>query len=160
MRSRKYLFGVLLCALLLGPTGCGSSDKETSQSATPITDGSAVSAPTGAESATYTTVDVQTTYERLNAGEGAQLVDVREPEEWATTGVGPGSVLIPLAQVESRAPAELAADKPVYVICNSGNRSRVAADTLLRLGYAEVYNVDGGIQAWLRAGLPVETYKP
>ncbi len=75
-------------------------------------------------------------------------------------GRPPGAVLIPLGEVEARAPAELAADKPVYVICNSGNRSRTASDTLIRLGFTEVYNVDGGIQAWLKAGLPVETYEP
>ncbi|MCZ7538689.1 MAG: rhodanese-like domain-containing protein [Anaerolineae bacterium] len=46
------------------------------------------------------------------------------------------------------------------MICNSGNRSRVAAEALIRLGYSQVYNVDGGIQAWRKAGLPVEPYKP
>jgi rhodanese-related sulfurtransferase len=96
----------------------------------------------------------------LSANHEAQLIDVREPTEWAATGVPPGAVLIPLAEVEGRAPAELVSDRPVYVICKSGTRSRQAAETLIRLGFTEVYNVDGGIQAWLQAGLPVETYKP
>ena len=61
---------------------------------------------------------------------------------------------------KSRAPAELAADRPVYVICRSGNRSRTASETLIRLGYSEVYNVEGGINAWLDAGLPVVPYQP
>jgi rhodanese-related sulfurtransferase len=113
-----------------------------------------------AESITYVTVDVEETFEQLNANDEAQIVDVREPNEWATTGVPPGAVLIPLGQLEQRAPQELVKDKPVYVICNSGNRSRTGASILIKLGYAEVYNVDGGIQAWLREGLPVESYKP
>jgi rhodanese-related sulfurtransferase len=89
-----------------------------------------------------------------------QLADVREPSEWAATGVPPGAILIPLGQIEQRAPAELAKNRPVYVICNSGNRSRTAAEILARLGFSEVYNVDGGIKARLAAGLPVEAYKP
>jgi rhodanese-related sulfurtransferase len=112
------------------------------------------------ETRTYETVDVQTAYERLGASPEARLVDVREPAEWAATGVPPGALLIPLAEVERRAPAELVRDKPVYLICKSGTRSRLAAETLIRLGFTEVYNVDGGIQAWLQAGLPIETYEP
>jgi rhodanese-related sulfurtransferase len=46
------------------------------------------------------------------------------------------------------------------VICRSGNRSRTGSDILVGLGYTQVYNVDGGITAWLDAGLPVETYTP
>ena len=60
----------------------------------------------------------------------------------------------------AQAPAELAADQPVYVICRTGNRSQTASETLVGLGYTQVYNVDGGITAWLDAGLPVETYTP
>jgi rhodanese-related sulfurtransferase len=113
-----------------------------------------------ARPASYVTVDVQETFKQLNANDKAQIVDVRETSEWATTGVPPGAVLIPLGQLEQRASKELAKDGPVYVICNSGNRSRTGASTLIKLGYAEVFNVEGGIQAWLRAGLPVESYQP
>ena len=109
---------------------------------------------------TYVTVEVQQAFDALSADKDAQIVDVREPDEWATTGVPVGAVLIPLGQLEQRAPTELAKDKPVYVICNSGNRSRTGSDILIKLGYAEVYNVAGGIQAWLKAGLAVEAYKP
>ncbi len=70
-----------------------------------------------------------------------------------------GAALIPLGDLESRA-AELAADSPIYVICRSGNRSRTASDILIGLGFAQVYNVDGGVTAWLEAGLPMEPYQP
>jgi rhodanese-related sulfurtransferase len=69
-------------------------------------------------------------------------------------------VLIPLGDLESQAASKLAADRPVYVICRSGNRSRTASDILVGLGFTKVYNVDGGVIAWLDAGLPVETYQP
>ena len=148
MRTRLSLLSLLTCVLVLGSIACGSSGQE------------AVSTSAPSETGTYTTVDVQTAYDQLSAGDGAQLVDVREPSEWAATGVPPGALLIPLVEVEQRAPAELAMDRPVYVLCNTGNRSRTAADTLVRLGYTQVYNVQGGIRAWIRAGLPVEAYQP
>lgn len=109
---------------------------------------------------TYVMVDVLQADEALRTNEGAQIVDVREPREWAATGVPAGAVLIPLGQLEQRAAQELAKDRPVCVICNSGNRSRTGSEILLKLGYAQVFNVAGGIQAWLKAGLPVEPYVP
>ncbi len=150
MRAR---FGVLTLAaaiLMLGLAASGCSSVET---ASPDGTGAATTA-------TYETVDVQTASDALSSNGDAQLLDVREPVEWAETGVAPEAVLIPLGEVESQAPAELAADQPVYVICRSGNRSRTASEMLVGLGFAQVYNVDGGITAWLDAGLPVETYAP
>jgi len=111
-----------------------------------------------AEKRTFETVDVLTAYARLSADPGAQLIDVREPAEWAETGVPQGAVLMPLGDVEERAPAVLARDRAVYVLCKMGVRSQKAAETLIRLGLTEVYNVDEGILAWLSTGLPVETY--
>jgi rhodanese-related sulfurtransferase len=105
-------------------------------------------------------VDVETASEALSADAEAQIVDVREPEEWAETGVPEGAVLIPLGDLESRAAAELSADAPVYVICRSGNRSQTGSDILVGLGFTEVYNVDGGFNAWSAAGLPAEAYQP
>ena len=140
---------LLLLATAMAATGCS-----TDQAASP----SGTDAP--AEAAGYATVDVRTAHDALSSNEDAQIVDVREPEEWAETGVPQGAVLIPLAEVESRAPAELDADSPVYVICRSGNRSRTASDILIGLGFTAVYNVDGGVTAWLDAGLPAETYQP
>jgi rhodanese-related sulfurtransferase len=144
MRTRSGLLG-LAVVLLLAVTVAGCSSQET--------------ASTG-ETATYETVDVQAAYDALSSDAAGQLVDVREPSEWAETGVPEGAVLIPLGDVESRAAAELSPERPVYVICRSGNRSRTASETLVGLGYTQVYNVDGGVNAWLAAGLPVEAYAP
>jgi rhodanese-related sulfurtransferase len=140
---------LLLLAAALAAAGC-SSDETASPAGT--------SPP--AEAGGYSTVDVQTAYDAVSSDQSAQLLDVREPEEWAETGVPEGAVLIPLAEVASRAPSELDAGSPVYVICRSGNRSRTASDTLVQLGFGQVYNVDGGVTAWLDAGLPVEAYQP
>ena len=160
MRTRWFLLGTLAMILLLGLVACGGSDKDNPAPAPTATSVKIASAQTPANPVTYVTLNVRAAYEQFRASEGAQFVDVREPDEWAATGVPPGARLIPLGQFERRAPAELAKDRPVYVICNSGNRSRVAAEALIWLGYGQVYNVDGGIQAWLKAGLPVEPYRP
>ena len=152
MRARYFLPTLAVVILLLALAAAGCSSQETGSSAGTET--------AGADGSSWVTVDVQTASEALSSNGEAQIVDVREPEEWAETGVPQGAVLIPLGDLESRAAAELAADGPVYVICRSGNRSQTGSDILVGLGFSEVYNVDGGITAWLAAGLPVETYQP
>jgi rhodanese-related sulfurtransferase len=102
-------------------------------------------------------VDVRQAYENLSADKLAQVVDVREPNEWAETGVLPRALLIPLGQIELRA-AEIAKGRPVYTICRSGNRSMTAAKKLAKLGYTDVKSIDGGMRAWVAAGLPVKVY--
>jgi len=150
MRARLAVLTLVVAILALGLVAAGCSSEETT-----------TSGGTGAATtATYETVDVQTAYDALSADENAQLVDVREPDEWAETGVGPEAVLIPLGDVEAQAPSELTADQPVYVICRTGNRSQTASEILVGLGFTQVYNVDGGITAWVDAGLPVEAYAP
>jgi len=159
MRAR-YLLPVLAVVVLMlafAAAGCAGEDAP----APSATDTPATTAPAaGDEGSGYITVDVETAHQALTSDEDVQLVDVREPAEWAETGVPQGAALIPLGDLEARAAAELAADGPVYVICRSGNRSRTGSDILVGLGFSEVYNVDGGFIAWLDAGLPVETYRP
>lgn len=158
MRAR-LLLPILAVVILILALAAGCSSQQTGSSTGAVAPTSVESAPAG-EGSGWVTVDVETAYEALSSNEGAQLVDVREPEEWAETGVPQGAGLVPLADLESRAASELAADRPVYVICRSGNRSQTGSDILVGLGFAEVYNVDGGINAWLAAGLPVDTYQP
>ncbi len=159
MRARLLPLSMAVVILLLAPVAAGCSGQEAASSGETSAPAAGESSP-GADPAAYVTVDVQAAYEALSSDQAAQLLDVREPEEWAETGVPQGAVLIPLAEVESRATAELAKDDPVYVICRSGNRSQVASEALVGLGYTQVYNVAGGVTAWVQAGLPVETYAP
>jgi rhodanese-related sulfurtransferase len=159
MRARFLLPILAVVILMLALAAAGCSSQETGSSPGTEAPATMESAP-GDGGSGYETVDVQTAYEALSSGGEAQLVDVREPDEWAETGVPQAAVLIPLGDLESRAASELAADRPVYVICRSGNRSRTGSDILVGLGFAEAYSVDGGVTAWLDAGLPVETYQP
>ena len=79
------------------------------------------------------------------------LIDVREPEEYAESSI-PGSHLIPLAEFSYEAlPIK---NKPIVIHCRSGKRSEFACQNLLKSHPdLEVYNLDGGIIAWLEAGL-------
>ena len=84
--------------------------------------------------------------------DGAFVVDVREPGEYVGGHV-PGATLVPMGQLPSRLP-ELPQDKPIYVICASGNRSLSMTSFLIRAGH-EAYSVTGGTGAWARAGHPI-----
>ena len=93
-------------------------------------------------------------------GEGATLIDCREPDEHAE-GHAAGAPLIPHMSVFQRADeVEQAAggkDKPVMFICKSGQRSAVASEFAAAAGFTDLYNVEGGTDAWREAGLPMET---
>jgi len=84
--------------------------------------------------------------------DGAFVVDVREPFEYVGGHV-PGAWLVPVGELPSRL-RELPRDERVYVICASGNRSRVMTDELLNAGF-DAWSVAGGTSEWARTGQPV-----
>ena len=86
------------------------------------------------------------------------IVDVREVNEFASERIA-GSVLIPLSQFPDRH-AELPKDRPLVMQCHSGSRSSSATMFLLQRGWTDVRNLEGGIAAWMRDGLPVRTGPP
>ncbi len=82
------------------------------------------------------------------------LLDVRTPEEYRQAHLK-GATLIPLADLDRRA-GELPKNRTLLVYCAVGSRSRIAAGTLARRGYREVYNMSDGIVGWYRNGFPLE----
>lgn len=100
---------------------------------------------------TVTTLEATQLINRKNA----QVVDTRSPEEFGR-GSLPSAKNIPLASVAQRA-GELKKDRPVILVCNTGNTARRAAATLRACGFTEVYVLGGGIAAWKDAGLPVRS---
>jgi len=86
----------------------------------------------------------------------AVLLDVRETNEF-TGGKLPNAVHIPMSQLASRG-SELAklTTRPVVVYCALGRRSRGAGDVLAKLGFADIYMLQGGLKAWKDAGLPLD----
>jgi rhodanese-related sulfurtransferase len=83
---------------------------------------------------------------RLAAGESLDVVDVREPHEWAIARIA-GAKLIPLAALETRL-SELAQDREIVVHCKMGARSAQAVRKLRAAGFRNVVNLAGGIQRW------------
>ncbi len=100
------------------------------------------------------TIDVAEADRRLREDPAQPiLLDVREPHEF-TAVRAPGAVLLPTSTFTSRL-AELPPDRPLLVICHSGNRSAAVTGFLARSGRTDVVNVAGGMDAWERSGLPV-----
>lgn len=88
--------------------------------------------------------------------EDAHVVDVREAEEFAN-GHLPDARHIPLSKLSDRiSEIEKFKDKPVIVCCASGMRSSRACGQLGKLGFNNVHNLAGGIDAWIGAGYPVK----
>jgi rhodanese-related sulfurtransferase len=81
------------------------------------------------------------------------LVDCREPYEWEAGRVE-GAVHIPLNDIMAGAGTDIDRSKPVVVICRSGNRSELATMMFQARGF-EAHNLEGGIEAWVRDGLPI-----
>lgn len=85
--------------------------------------------------------------------QGAALVDVREPSEYRDGHV-PGARNIPMGQLTARLD-EIDRDRPVHVVCATGNRSGAMTDVLTAQGF-DASNVVGGTSAWIRSGRPIE----
>jgi phage shock protein E len=88
---------------------------------------------------------------------GFVLVDVRSPEEHQAGSIPGTDLNIDFREIQSRH-REIGAqfDDHIVVYCQSGRRSNIAAETLADLGYRQVYNVAGSMNAWMEAGFPVE----
>lgn len=101
------------------------------------------------------------TAEQLRAEEqrtgAVEMLDVRTPVEFRELHV-PQSRNVPLDQLRPRQVMEArngGAERPLYLLCRTGNRASKAGQQFLDAGYANVVLVEGGVQAWEQAGLPV-----
>lgn len=83
---------------------------------------------------------------RLEAGESWQLIDVRERWEHGLANVD-YATLMPMSEIHTRV-QELEKTTPVAVLCHSGIRSAQVAGWLRQLGFGQVANITGGIDAW------------
>ena len=91
-------------------------------------------------------VSVQELKRKMDAREVFQLIDVREAFEYEIARID-GATLIPLGEIAERTD-ELERDQPILVHCHSGQRSAQAVRLLQQRGFSNVYNVEGGIDAW------------
>lgn len=95
-------------------------------------------------------VSAQDLHDRVTGNERIVLLDVRTPLEFRDSHIA-GAVNIPAPDLRTRHD-ELDPDKPILLICSSGNRSGLAASLLRQHGFREVYNVAGGMTGYSAAG--------
>ena len=102
------------------------------------------------------TISVDQFEKKLAETPNAQLVDVRTAEEYAD-GHLKNSVNMNVNREDYKEQfGTLDKTKPVFVYCLSGGRSGNAAKIMQKMGFTEIYNMDGGIMKWSNAGKPIE----
>lgn len=149
MKTRVKLATV--CALFaLFAAACGGTTTGEPQAAD--------AQPTEEQSAGIRLVSAQEGAEiQNNPPDDLVILDVRTPQEFAAGHVE-GAIMIDFyAEDFAQQIAELDPDVPYLLYCNSGNRSGQTVPLLHELGFSDVADVDGGIQAWLADGLPTVT---
>lgn len=100
----------------------------------------------------FTRIDVNEAQEMIDSG--ATVIDVREPHEY-NAGHVPDAALIPVNTVYARR-EELPRDKDVIFVCAVGQRSALACEMAAAAGLTRLYNLEGGTEAWIKAGQPVQ----
>jgi len=93
-------------------------------------------------------VSVSALHHAIQSGGDVQLVDVREPWEWAICRLD-GATLMPLRDLPQRF-AELDRARPVIAYCHTGQRSLIARQFFLAQGFADVQSLRGGVESWAR----------
>lgn len=142
------LIGFVVGAVAL--TSCSAEEGQPSPSSSPV-----VSESKAAAQAKFRTISGVEAQAMINQRKDLLVVDVRTPQERHQVRLA-DSQLIPIGDV-MRGRFTVPKEQPILVVCAIGGRSYVASRALLALGHQEVYNLEGGIDAWRRAQLPVET---
>ena len=104
--------------------------------------------------------DNQEPFKRISAAEAKQMidqgvtvVDVRTPAEFGGGHI-PQAQHVPLDSILARPRDVLKGDNVIFV-CQVGQRSALAAEMAAAVGFKTLYNLEGGTDAWIRAGYPV-----
>lgn len=100
----------------------------------------------------FTRISVDEAKAMMN--EGAAVIDVREPHEY-NAGHVPDASLIPVNSVFARR-EELPKDQDLIFVCAVGQRSALACEMAAASGLTRLFNLEGGTEAWINAGQPVD----
>ena len=99
--------------------------------------------------------DVPKVFERQQNQDTFHLVDVREKEEWLR-GHLPGALHLGKGVLERDIEAQLPnPEEEIILYCGGGYRSALAAENLQRMGYTNVWSMDGGFRGWSTAEHPI-----
>ena len=142
----KMLRRMLLLVIAVSLAACQAA--ATSQPAVEV-----VGQKVSVEGGSYTDVSVAEMQTML-ADKDFTFVNVHIPFEGDIAGT---DLSIPYDQIDQNL-GELPADKDAKIVlyCRSGRMTAIAAQTLINLGYTNIWNLSGGMVAWERAGLPIE----
>lgn len=147
-RRRSTALAVLLAAALVGTTGCGGSD-DASPDQLDATDTGLVA------SSALTMVDPAAAADVLSI-DGIRIIDVRTPAEFAEGHIA-GAELVDISQPDfAERIATLDPSATYFVYCRSDNRSGVATEMMIQMGFTSIYELRGGTVAWQQAGLPLD----
>lgn len=91
-------------------------------------------------------------FKTLLLEQGGTILDVRTPEEWAEGTISKAEKINFYDDNFATDIEQINKEEPVFVYCKSGGRSASASETLKEKGFSKVYNLDGGITAWIDAG--------
>ncbi|MEJ2265635.1 MAG: rhodanese-like domain-containing protein [Anaerolineales bacterium] len=143
MKPKLLIFAILISILL---TACSSSESLPAA-------GDVIGQKVSVQGGTYTDISVSELQTMLE-NKDFTFVNVHIPFE----GDLPNTDLsIPYDEIDQnldKLPSDK--DSKIVLYCRSGNMSSTAAETLVSLGYTNVWNLDGGFNAWEQAGLPME----
>ena len=109
----------------------------------------------GSGSDSVTTVLPRAFADQLKATPGAQLIDVRTPQEFKGGHIAKARNLNVQDRSFQAMAENLKKDQPVFVYCRSGGRSRMAASQLAGMGFEQIYDLSGGITSWAAKGMKV-----
>lgn len=130
MKRKNFAAWVLLLLLTVSLTGCGNREEDAENTAS------------------YQQITAEEAKAMMEEQPDAVILDVREQDEY-DAGHIPGAVLLPVGTIdeETAASAIPENDTVVLVYCRSGNRSKTASQSLVDLGYTQIYEF-GGIKDW------------
>ena len=103
--------------------------------------------------ATFQTITPLQAKSMIETRADLQIIDVRSPDEFRQ-GALPGSVLIPFWDF-MKGRYDLPKDKPLLLVCAVGGRSLAVGQLLATKGYREIYNLKGGLDAWIEQRVPI-----
>lgn len=99
------------------------------------------------EKAMYEQITAEEAKKIMDSDEDFVILDAREQDEY-DSGHIPGAILIPYTEIENKAESMIPdKDKQILVYCRSGRRSKIAAESLAKLGYTNIKEF-GGIIDW------------
>ena len=103
----------------------------------------------------YKTISVSDASAMIQSSPNLVILDVRTADEYAQ-GHLKGAINIPLSDLPVQI-GELDRNRPILIYCRTGVRSAQASTILVNAGFTQVYDMEGGLNAWINAGYPTVT---